>query len=134
MAFGVAVFSFVRPLFRDAETRGIASQLLSAATSVGANYRAATHARSSKEWRAKLGVVVEESDESIYWLLFIKKALPEHAADPRLAELTDEAEQLTKIFGASLRTSRLNEKAYLILGYFLLGSLGLSLIGYLGLK
>jgi len=106
LAFALAVFEFLRPLFRSSETRNIAQQLLDAATSVAANYRAAGHARSSKEWRAKLGVVVEESDESAFWLLFIQRAGLSEVAHDALGSLLDEAQQLTRIFGAALATSR----------------------------
>jgi len=110
MAFSVDVFKFVRPMFGSADTRSVASQLLDSATSVAANYRACTHARSPKEWRAKLGVVVEESDESTFWLQFIKLALPHAERDAALRALSDESQQLTRIFGASLRTSRQKAK------------------------
>ena len=108
MAFAVEVFKFGKPLFNASETRGIAEQLLNSATSLAANYRASQHARSSKEWRSKLGVVLEETDEAYFWLLFIRRALPHLSSDRALATLTDEAQQLTKIFGASLRTSKMN--------------------------
>lgn len=74
LVFALAVFKFIRPLFRDAETRHIAQQLLRCSASVGANYRAACLARSSREWRAKLGVVPEEADEAFYWLEFLRRA------------------------------------------------------------
>ena len=106
MTFAVAVFKFVGPLFQSAETRKVAGQLHDCASSVAANYRASGHARSSKEWRAKLGVVVEESDESLFWLLFIKLTGLRDDDKATLSKLTDEADQLTRIFSASLRTSR----------------------------
>jgi|SRR5262245_30130483 len=106
MAFGVEVFKFVRPLFHSADTRNVAGQLLDCATSVGANYRAAGNARSEKEWCAKLGLVVEEADESQFWLLFIKLTGLRVNEPSALAYLMDEAGQLTRIFGAALRTSR----------------------------
>jgi len=43
-------------------------------TSIAANYRAACLARSGKEWVAKLGVVREEADEALFWLIFIHRA------------------------------------------------------------
>src|SRR4051812_2681877 len=54
------------PRTRSAEILG--RQLLRSATSVGANYRAACRGRSTAEMIAKLGIVVEEGDESLYWL------------------------------------------------------------------
>ena len=49
-------------------TRPLGNQLLRAGTSVGANYRAARRARSKAEFVAKLGIVEEECDETIYWI------------------------------------------------------------------
>ncbi len=46
----------------------IARQLIRSGTSVGANYRAACRARSHAEFIAKLGIVEEECDESLYWM------------------------------------------------------------------
>ena len=106
MAFAVEVFKFVRPMFQAVDMQRVAGQLHDAASSVAANYRASSHARSSKEWRAKLGVVVEESDESLFWLLFIKRTGLRDDDKSTLTRLTDEADQLTRIFSAALRTSR----------------------------
>ena len=54
------------PERRDAQLIGM--QLLRSGTSVGANYRAVTRARSRAEFISKLGVVVEEADETVFWL------------------------------------------------------------------
>ena len=72
-------------------------------TSVGANYRAASRARSKKEFIAKLGIVEEEADESCYWIeLIIEGGL---LKAEQLAPLLDEAQQLTAIIAASRRTA-----------------------------
>ena len=73
---------------------------------MAANYRAACRARSRAEFIAKLGTVVEESDESVYWLEYIVASglLPPSA----VAQQLDEARQLRSIFAASLGTSRDN--------------------------
>jgi four helix bundle protein len=82
----------------------IGKQLLRSATSVAANYRAVQRARSKAEFVSKLGIVVEESDESQFWLELLVKAdiLPES----RLESLISEANELTAIFVASQRTAR----------------------------
>jgi four helix bundle protein len=54
------------PLRADAQVLG--KQLLRCGTAVAANYRAACRARSKAEWIAKIGMVVEEADESVFWL------------------------------------------------------------------
>ena len=48
--------------------RSMGKQLLRSATSVAANYRSACRARSRKEFAARIGVVLEEADESLFWL------------------------------------------------------------------
>ena len=86
----------------------VARQLAKSATSVGANYRACCNARSRLEFVAKLGVVVEEIDESVYWLELVNgsnlRPVPE--VTPVLAE----ARELRAIFAKSLGTARGNLK------------------------
>jgi four helix bundle protein len=82
----------------------IGKQLLRSATSVGANYRAARRARSRAEFSAKLGIVEEEADESIYWLeLLIDTEL---VRKDLLADLLQEANEITAMVVASLKTVR----------------------------
>jgi four helix bundle protein len=88
--------------------RGTADQLLSCATSVGANYRSACRARSRAEFIAKLGIVVEECDESVYWLEFIERSDLLPAGE--LTSCLDEARQLRAIFAASYGTARANHR------------------------
>ena len=82
----------------------IGNQLLRSGTSVGANYRAVCRARSDAEFAAKMGVVVEEADESLYWLELLDAAtiLPSR----RLSALLKEAEELVKIFASARQTAR----------------------------
>ena len=63
-----------RSLPENNEGRIISNQLLRAATSVGANYRSACRSRSKADFIAKLGIVLEEADESVYWLELIHEA------------------------------------------------------------
>jgi four helix bundle protein len=82
----------------------IANQLLRSATSVGANYRAACRARSTPDFISKIGITLEEADESIYWMELIveSKMKPEK----QLAELVKEGNELVSIFVASLNTAK----------------------------
>jgi len=84
----------------------IAKQILRSGTSVAANYRAACRSRSKAEFVAKLCIVVEEADETLYWL----ELLSETGIVPgsKLQALIDEANQLTAIFVAARKTSRSN--------------------------
>lgn len=110
LEFSLAVYTFIKPLFRQVETRLVAEQLFGSSSSVASNYRAACLARSDREWIAKLGVVREEADESVHWLLFIQRA--GIAGDRRSAgeALLDEARQLTRIFVSAYCTSRDRDK------------------------
>lgn len=62
--FGLRMMKLVRELPNDVPGKVIANQLMRSASSVGANYRSACRARSTAEFIAKLGVVLEEADES----------------------------------------------------------------------
>ena len=83
-----------------------AGQLLDAATSRAANYRATARSRSRDEWVAKLGVVAEEADEAVHWLEYTMAS--KLADEQRLEPLLDEAIELRAIFAASYATSRRN--------------------------
>jgi four helix bundle protein len=98
------IIRLCRSLPRNDEARILGRQLLRSGTSVGANYRAACRARSRAEFVAKMGIVLEEADETIYWL----EVMIEAGLVPRskLHLLLDEANQLTSIFVASLRTAK----------------------------
>jgi four helix bundle protein len=86
----------------------IGKQILRAATSVGANYRAACRARSAAEFRAKLGIVEEEGDECCYWLELLGESeiMPKHL----LTDLQQEAHEITAMIVASIRTSKEQNK------------------------
>lgn len=101
--FSLRILDLVDHLPRTTSALAIGRQLVRSGTSVGANYRAACRSRSRAEFAAKLGIVAEEADETIYWLELIRdgKILP----DSRLADLLCEADQLTAIFTAGRRTS-----------------------------
>src|SRR5437764_15182467 len=82
----------------------INSQILRSATGMAANYRAVGRARSKAEFIAKLGIVIEEADETVFWLELLTETgivRPQRAND-----LLKEANELVAIFGASLRTSK----------------------------
>ncbi|MBP86018.1 MAG: four helix bundle protein [Planctomycetaceae bacterium] len=97
------VIKVVQSLGTDVASRRIGDQLLRSATSVGANYRAACRARSPAEFRAKLGIVEEEADESIYWMeLLVETSLVKGAL---LQPLIDEGNEILSIIVASLDTS-----------------------------
>ena len=104
--FANRIVKLFRALPRTGEAEVIGKQLLRAGTSVGANYRAACRGRSRAEFASKLGVVVEEADETVYWL----ELLSENTIVPprKLEDLLREAHELTAIFTAARRTTRNN--------------------------
>jgi len=77
----------------------IANQLIRSATSVGANYRAACRARSKADFVSKIGITLEETDESVYWMELIADSKVKTAE--QLAELLKEGNELVSIFVAS---------------------------------
>ena len=82
-------------------------QLIRCSTSVASNYRAACIAQSKASFISKLSIVIEEADESIFWLEFIidENLLKKHIVEP----LMKEAEELTAIFITSRKTARNDE-------------------------
>ena len=102
--FAIRIIRLVEALPNTSTARVIGNQLLRGRTSVGANYRAACRARSQAEFISKIGVVVEEADESVYWLeLLIEAAV---LPPSKVQDLLDEANELTAVFVASGRTAK----------------------------
>jgi four helix bundle protein len=101
--FGLRILNLVDHLPRIMSGRAIGSQLVRSGTSIGANYRAACRSRSRAEFAAKLGIVAEEADETVYWLEMLRdaKLIPEG----KLSELLKEANEPTAIFTAGRRSS-----------------------------
>ena len=71
--FSLLVLNLVEKLPNSISSRVVINQLAKSATSVGANYRAACRARSDREFAAKLNIVLEEADETQYWLEIIEE-------------------------------------------------------------
>ena len=102
--FALRVVKLVLVLPDTPWARVAGRQLLRAGTAVGANYRAACRARSRAEFVAKLGNVIEEADESAYWMELImeSKLMDEKLVIP----LHQEAEELTAIMTASRKSAQ----------------------------
>ena len=103
-AFALRILQLFRSLPKTEEGRIIGRQLLRAGTAVAANYRAVGRARSKAEFISKIGIVVEEADEVVFWLEFIADG--ELMPASRLADLQKEANELLAIFAASQHTAR----------------------------
>jgi len=100
----LVVIRLCRTLPQNPEARIISRQLLRSATSVAANYRAVCRARSTADFTSKLGLVLEEADETLFWLELLVDAGVVRRQQADL--LLDEANQLVSIFVASLRTAK----------------------------
>ncbi|HMS09459.1 MAG TPA: four helix bundle protein [Pyrinomonadaceae bacterium] len=102
--FALRVMNLVEGLPATNAGRVIGRQLLRSATSVGANYRAACRAKSTADFIAKLAIVEEEADESMYWMeLLIESGLVKEIL---LTDLLDECNQIVAIVVSSIKTSK----------------------------
>jgi len=102
--FALSAIWLCRSLPRGSEAGVIGRQLMRSATSVGANYRAVCRARSTPDFVSKLGIVLEEADESLFWIELLGDA--GIASPEKTRALKVEAGELVAIFVASLRTAK----------------------------
>ncbi|NCT94109.1 MAG: four helix bundle protein [Chitinophagaceae bacterium] len=100
--FNIDIITFCGSLPRTAAGFEIAKQLIRSAGSVGANYRATTRSKSEADFAHKLKIVLEEIDESHYWLEIIKES--HLSSDKNMDRLLQEADELTAIFTAANKT------------------------------
>lgn len=101
---GLRVVRLVESLPPNRPADVLGRQLLRSGTSIGANYRAACRGRSRKDVIAKLGIVEEEADETVYWLEMLVDAgiVP----GPRLGDLIAEVHEIVAMTVASIKTLR----------------------------
>ena len=108
--FALRILKLVAALPNTVQGRTVGGQLARAGTSVGSNYRAVCRSRSRAEFIARIGVVLEEADESAFWLELIIEGqlLPAKLVQ----SLLDEANELTGIMATSRITasSRMKRK------------------------
>ena len=107
--FALQVIKFCEGLPKDETSRILARQLLRSGTSVGANYRAACRSKSKPAFISKMGDVLEEADESGYWVELLHESgkVNEKTAAPVL----DEANELVAIAISSINTAKRNAEA-----------------------
>lgn len=103
-AFALDCLRIADELPRYPGARAIAHQLAKSGSSTAANYRAAQRARSKAEFRAKLQIALEEADECHFWLGLATEA--GYLAPTTLSRITKEADELTAILVACLKTAR----------------------------
>lgn len=102
--FALRVIRLVDSLPNTLAARTISGQLIRSGTSVPANYRAACRAKSKADFISKMGTVEEEIDESAFWIEMLVDA--DIVKDSVVADLLDEADQLTAIWVKSINTAR----------------------------
>lgn len=96
--FGESVIDLVKKVPRNEITRPLITQLVKAATSVGANYSEADDAVSKRDFKNKIGICKKESRESKHFLRMLAKAVPGFKEE--IQELWQEAKELNLIFNA----------------------------------
>jgi len=107
--FAISIVKFYKRMPKTDEGRILGKQLLRSSTSVAANYRSVCRSRSRAEFIAKMGVVVEEADESHLWFeILTESEIVEHNT---VADMMKESEELLHIFSSSLSTARSNDRA-----------------------
>lgn len=107
--FALDVMCFTESLPRKRMTDVIGKQLLRCGTSVGANYRSACRARSKPDFISKMGIVLEEADEALYWMELLHESKTVSAESVKA--LAREANELVSIIAASIMTAKRAAKA-----------------------
>ena len=105
-AFALRILKLVDALPKTTAGHALASQIVRSGTSVAANYRAACRARSTADFIAKMGIVEEESDETLFWLELLEESEVVSAT-----AIKQEANQLIAITIASIKTARRNRSS-----------------------
>ncbi|MEM9926115.1 MAG: four helix bundle protein [Cyanobacteria bacterium P01_D01_bin.50] len=104
----IRLIEALEALPRNITAQIISKQLIRSATSVGANYRSACRAKSTADIIAKLSLVEEEADESLYWMELIVESglLPQQ----RLINLMSETNEILAMTVASIKTLRIKSQ------------------------
>ena len=104
MEFALRILKMVDALPKTTAGKTVGGQIARSGTSVAANYRAALRAKSDADFINKITIVLEEADESGFWIELAERA--ELLPSKRLKALLQESEELTKIFNATRSTTK----------------------------
>ncbi len=107
--FNIDVIKLCENFPKNAAGFEIAKQLIRSAGSVGANYRATKRAKSTADFIYKIEIVLEEADESHYWLEIVRDS--NLKTGDEVDKLIKEANELTAIFSAADKTAKKNYPA-----------------------
>lgn len=108
--FALRIIRLSQSLSNTVESSVIRKQILRSGTSVAANYRAACRARSNAEFYSKISIVIEEADETLFWIEILQESgiiKPE-----KLADLYQENEEILKVMVTARKNSEKNSKRY----------------------
>ena len=105
--FALGIIQLVESLPKGRTSEVLGRQLLRSGTSIGSNYRIACRSRSMADFISKMGIVEEESDESLYWMELLIEAGIE--VNTKMEALMREAGELLAITVASIKTARKNK-------------------------
>lgn len=106
--FGIRCVRLAEALPKSMSAQTVGKQLIRAATSVGANYRAAVRGRSRGDFLSRMGIVEEECDESLYWVeVLIELGF---VSGKRVEDLRKEANEILAITVSSIKTARKSAK------------------------
>jgi four helix bundle protein len=107
MVFALRVLKMARSLPCGSAADVVAKQVMRSGTSVAANYRAALRAKSRADFVNKITIVLEEADETEFWLELAERA--EMLPARRLQALRTKAVELVRIFSATRKTARIHQ-------------------------
>ena len=104
--FALSIINLVEKLPKNKAADIIGKQVIRSASSVGANYRASCRAKSKADFIAKMGIVEEEADETIYWMeLLFESGL---ISEPQFSTIKNEGKQILAIVVSSIKTAKSN--------------------------
>ncbi|WP_291105055.1 MULTISPECIES: four helix bundle protein [unclassified Flavobacterium] len=108
--FSLMIVDMVEKLSNSISVRVVANQIVKSGTSVGANYRAVCRARSDREFVSKMNIVLEEADETLFWIEIIMAK--QWISKQELEVIWNEGNELTAIFVSALKTvnNRINSQ------------------------
>ena len=113
--FALRLINLYQSLPKSTEAQIIGKQLFRSATSVAANYSAACRARSNAEYYSKVSIVIEEADESMFWMEMLWEA--NIVKQLLLKNLYDENEEILKIMVVSRKNSEKNKSVIQLISY-----------------
>lgn len=109
--FAIRVFKLLERLPKAEAAKVVTYQLLKSSSSVAANYRSVNRAKSKNDFSNKIKIVLEEADESNFWLTFISDVELLKSNDEELNFLVKESDEFVAILTASLKTLSLQNKS-----------------------